>query len=76
MAVGAHHDIGLQVPADGGVRQRLRPDGTYVEARGADESACTGRYEITGDHIEYWYHSGCTAEGDSATTSSTTAAWS
>ena len=64
MAVDAHHYVGLWVTADGGVRQRLRPDGTYVEARGADESAYTGRYEITGDHIEYWDDSGFTAEGD------------
>ena len=56
--------VGLWVTQDGTIRQRLLPDGRYVEARGTDESAYTGRYEITGDHIEYWDDSGFTADGD------------
>ena len=55
--------LGLWCTADDHVRQELRADGRYVEARGTREAAYTGRYEIDGDHIEYWDDSGFTADG-------------
>lgn len=55
--------LGLWCTADGHVRQELRADGRYVEARGDREAAYTGRYEITGDQIEYWDDSGFSADG-------------
>lgn len=59
-----HPYAGLWVTADNHVRHLLRPDGRYVEARGGRECAYQGRYEITGDHIEYWDDAGFTADGD------------
>ncbi|MFE0419837.1 Atu4866 domain-containing protein [Streptomyces tendae] len=56
--------IGLWVTADNHVRQELLPDGRYVEARGTTERAFTGRYTITGTHIDYVDDSGFTADGD------------
>jgi hypothetical protein len=38
--------------------------GRYDEARGKKKSAYQGRYEVTGDHIEYWDDTGFTADGD------------
>lgn len=55
--------LGLWCTADGHVRQELRADGRYVEARGDREAAYTGRFEITGDQIEYWDDSGFSADG-------------
>lgn len=55
---------GLWCTADDHVRHELRADGRYVEARGTREAAYTGRYELTGDHIDYWDDSGFTADGD------------
>lgn len=55
--------LGLWCTADGHVRQELRADGRYVEARGRREAAYTGRYEITGERIEYWDDSGFSADG-------------
>ncbi|RUR01178.1 Atu4866 domain-containing protein [Labedella endophytica] len=55
--------LGLWCTFDGHVRQELRADGRYVEARGTREAAYTGRYEIHGDRIEYWDDSGFTADG-------------
>lgn len=40
------------------------PNGRYVEARRARENAYLGRYEVTGDHIEYWDDTGFTADSD------------
>lgn len=56
--------VGLWVTADNHVRQELLPTGRYVEARGTREAAYTGRYEITGDHIEYWDDAGFQADGE------------
>ncbi|MDH4571815.1 Atu4866 domain-containing protein [Salinicola acroporae] len=56
--------VGLWTTADGHVRHELLPNGRYDEARGTRESAYQGRYEITGDHIEYWDDTGFTADGD------------
>lgn len=50
--------------ADAHVRHQLLPDGRYVEARGNRESAYTGRYTVTGDHIDYLDDTGFTADGD------------
>ena len=40
------------------------PDGRYDEARGQRRSAYTGRYTVTGDHIDYVDDTGFTATGD------------
>ena len=59
-----HPYIGMWVTGDGHVRQELLPNGRYDEARGTRQSAYQGRYEVTGDHIEYWDDTGFTADGD------------
>jgi hypothetical protein len=56
--------IGVWVTADSRIRQSLLPGGRYVEARGDNERAYTGRYQITGDRIEYWDDAGFTADGE------------
>lgn len=56
----------MWVTADGYIRQELLPGGRYDETRGNKKSAYTGRYEVTGTHIEYWDDSGFTATGDFA----------
>lgn len=58
-----HPYVGMWVTADGQVRQELLPDGRYDEARGDRQSAYTGRYEVTGNRIEYWDDAGFTASG-------------
>lgn len=64
-AHGAGHPyVGMWVTEDGGVRHELLPNNRYVEARGTKEAAYVGRYEVTGDHIEYWDDTGLTADGD------------
>jgi len=60
----SHSYAGMWVTADGYVRHNLLPNGRYDEARGSRESAYQGRYEVTGDHIEYWDDTGFTADGD------------
>jgi hypothetical protein len=59
-----HPYVGMWVTEDGRIRHELLPNGRYVEARGTRERAYQGRYEITGDHIEYWDDTGFTADGD------------
>jgi Agrobacterium tumefaciens protein Atu4866 len=59
-----HPYAGLWVTDDRRVRHELLPDNRYVEARGTRERAYLGRYEVTGDHIEYWDDTGFTADGD------------
>ncbi len=59
-----HPYAGMWVTADGNVRHELLPNGRYVEARGTRERAYEGRYEVTGNHIEYWDDTGFTADGD------------
>jgi hypothetical protein len=56
--------VGMWVTADGFIRQELRSDGRYDEARGARHSAYTGSYTVTGSHLEYIDDSGFTATGD------------
>ncbi|MFJ3795066.1 Atu4866 domain-containing protein [Streptomyces sp. NPDC090088] len=55
---------GMWVTADGHIRQELRADGRYDEARGSRRSAYTGSYTVTGRHIDYVDDSGFTATGD------------
>ncbi|WGF90289.1 Atu4866 domain-containing protein [Marinivivus vitaminiproducens] len=63
-AMQTHPYVGMWITADGRVRHELLPNGRYDEARGNRESAYQGRYEVTGDHIEYWDDTGFTADGD------------
>ena len=59
-----HPYVGMWVTEDGRIRHELLANGRYVEARGSRERAYEGRYEVTGDHIEYWDDTGFTADGD------------
>nr|CAM34331.1 hypothetical protein [Streptomyces tendae] len=62
---GGHVDVaGMWVTADGHIRQELRPDGRYREARGERAGAYTGRYTVTGSHLDYVDDTGFTATGD------------
>ncbi|GGL69473.1 hypothetical protein GCM10010095_62970 [Streptomyces anthocyanicus] len=56
--------VGMWVTADGHIRQELRADGRYDEARGNRRSAYTGRYTVTGSHLDYVDDAGFTATGD------------
>lgn len=56
--------VGMWVTADGHIRQKLRADGRYDEARGTRASAYTGRYTVTGSHLDYVDDTGFTATGD------------
>jgi hypothetical protein len=62
--VPAHSFVGMWVTADGHVRHELLPNRRYDEARGDRKSAYQGRYEIRGNHIDYWDDTGFTADGD------------
>jgi hypothetical protein len=67
MLVGMTNDIdvvGMWVTADGYIRQELRADGRYDEARGERPSAYTGSYTVTGNHLDYVDDTGFTATGD------------
>lgn len=55
--------IGMWVTEDGCIRQELLPNGRYDEARGTRRHAYQGRYEIKGNHIDYWDDTGFTADG-------------
>ena len=59
-----HPYVGLWVTADGHIRHELLPEGRYVEARGSRERAYTGRYTVTGTHIDYVDDTGFSADGD------------
>lgn len=59
-----HPYVGMWITADGHVRQQLLPNGRYDEARGTRESAYQGRYEVSGNHIDYWDDTGFTADGE------------
>ncbi|WP_433859767.1 Atu4866 domain-containing protein [Streptomyces kronopolitis] len=56
--------VGMWVTEDGHIRQELLPDGRYDEARGERRSAYTGRYTVTGSHLDYVDDTGFTATGD------------
>ncbi|WP_342212728.1 Atu4866 domain-containing protein [Pleomorphomonas diazotrophica] len=64
MSEASHPYAGLWVTDDGRIRHELLPNGRYVEARGSRERAYEGRYEVRGDHIDYWDDTGFTADGD------------
>ncbi|MFJ7239367.1 Atu4866 domain-containing protein [Streptomyces olivaceus] len=59
-----HDVVGTWVTADGYIRQQLLPNGRYDEARGDRRSAYTGRYTVTGSHLDYVDDTGFTATGD------------
>ena len=63
MTTQQHPYIGMWVTADGRIRQELLPSGRYDEARGSQKSAYQGRYEVKGNHIDYWDDTGFTADG-------------
>lgn len=56
--------VGMWVTEDGYIRHELLPNNRYDEARGDRESAYQGRYEITGNRINYWDDTGFTADGE------------
>ena len=56
--------IGMWVTQDGYIRHEILPNNRYDEARGDRESAYQGRYEITGNRINYWDDTGFTADGE------------
>jgi hypothetical protein len=62
-AMPTHRFIGMWVTPDGHIRHKLLPNGRYDEARGNRRSAYQGRYEIRGNHIDYWDDTGFTADG-------------
>lgn len=59
-----HPYVGMWVTADGRIRQELLPNGRYEEARDGRLRAYTGRYTVTGTHIDYFDDAGFTATGD------------
>lgn len=63
-AAASHYYVGMWMTADGRIRHELLPNGRYVEARDGRERGYQGRYEVTGDHIEYRDDTGFTADGD------------
>lgn len=62
-----HPYVGMWMTEDSYIRHELLPNGRYDEARGNRESAYCGRYEVTGNHIEYRDNTGFTADGDFVT---------
>lgn len=58
-----HPYVGMWVTGDGHIRHELLANGRYDEARGSRESAYRGRYEITGNRIEYLDDTGFRADG-------------
>lgn len=62
-ALQPHPYVGMWVTGDGRIRHELLPGGRYDEARDGRRSAYRGRYEVTGDRIEYWDDTGFTADG-------------
>ncbi len=59
-----HRYVGMWTTDDGRIRHELLPNGRYDEARGSRQSAYQGRYEINGNHIDYWDDTGFTADGE------------
>ncbi|MEQ9346325.1 MAG: Atu4866 domain-containing protein [Thalassospira sp.] len=58
-----HPYVGMWVTEDGHVRQELRADGRYDEARGTRQSAYQGDYQVSGSYITYQDDTGFTADG-------------
>lgn len=63
-AMAEHPYVGMWVTKDGQIRHELLPNNRYDEARGERESAYQGRYQVTGNYIEYWDDTGFTADGE------------
>ena len=63
-AMADHPYVGTWVTKDGYIRHELLANNRYDEARGERESAYQGRYQVTGNHIEYWDDTGFTADGE------------
>ncbi|MGY5797731.1 Atu4866 domain-containing protein [Rheinheimera faecalis] len=59
-----HPYVGMWVTEDQHIRHQLLPNNRYIEARGTKEKAYQGRYQITGNYIEYWDDKGFTADGE------------
>lgn len=59
----AHAFVGMWSTADKSIRHELLANGRYDEARGSRKSAYRGRYEVSGDRINYWDDTGFTADG-------------
>jgi hypothetical protein len=59
-----HSHVGMWVTADGRIRQELLPDGRYEEERDGRKRTYTGRYTVSGNHIDYVDDTGFTATGD------------
>jgi Agrobacterium tumefaciens protein Atu4866 len=59
-----HPYVGMWMTEDSYIRHELLPNGRYIEARGERENAYQGRYEVTGNHIDYWDDTGFTADGE------------
>ena len=62
--IADHPYVGMWVTEDGFIRHELLANDRYVEARGTRERAYEGRYEVIGNHIEYWDDTGFTADGE------------
>ncbi len=60
----SHPYVGMWVTEDGYIRHELLPNNRYDEARGKRKSAYQGRYEVSGNHIDYWDDTGFTADGE------------
>lgn len=63
-AMADHPYVGTWVTKDGYIRHELLANNRYDEARGERESAYQGRYQVTGNRIEYWDDTGFTADGE------------
>ncbi|OPG07512.1 hypothetical protein B1R27_13395 [Streptomyces sp. GKU 895] len=61
---GAVDVVGLWGTADAHIRQELRAEGRYDDACGQRRSPYTGRYAVTGSHLDYVDGIGFTATGD------------
>lgn len=58
-----HPYVGLWVAADGTIRHELQEDGRYRYAFAPGSPTFHGRYEICGNHINYWDDSGFVSGG-------------
>ncbi|MER7450364.1 Atu4866 domain-containing protein [Nocardia beijingensis] len=63
-ASASHPYVGMWVTADGRIRQELLASGRYEEERDGRKRAYTGRYTVTGTHLDYHDDLGFTATGD------------
>jgi len=65
--IAPHPYVGMWVTKDGHIRQELRADGRYDEARGTRQSAYQGDYQgdyqVSGNYITYQDDTGFTADG-------------